>query len=322
MPQAAPGAAGSRLGAFTEMTPDEARKLLGGYATGSLSEAERTALFEAALEDQELFDELAGEQMLKEVLDEPGARQRLIAALEPPRTHRAWLWVTAASTAAIAVVIGVVVSQRTPPPPPQQIAQVMKLPEPVAPPAVPEPARAPAPAPVKRKVAPIPAPETAPAPAAAPALAPPAELKKEEALSDQLQRAKSQASDAARGFIAGGAPAAAGLRAQNQVVSVSAFAFDYAIRADGFLQITPLAPGFLAATANGAVVFPSGAVSAGTPVRIPIPPDAASLTVVFSRMPGATGTPIRRDETSGTVTDQDPPNGRIIVELSLKPATQ
>ena len=38
MPQAAPGAAGSRLGAFTEMTPDEARKLLGGYATGSLSE--------------------------------------------------------------------------------------------------------------------------------------------------------------------------------------------------------------------------------------------------------------------------------------------
>jgi len=52
MPQAAPGAAGSRLGALTEMTPDEARKLLGGYATGSLTEAERTALFEAALEDQ------------------------------------------------------------------------------------------------------------------------------------------------------------------------------------------------------------------------------------------------------------------------------
>ena len=66
------------------MTPDDARKLLGGYATGSLTEAERTALFEAALEDQDLFDELAGEQVLKEVLDEPGARQRLIAALEPP----------------------------------------------------------------------------------------------------------------------------------------------------------------------------------------------------------------------------------------------
>ena len=73
------------------MTNDEARKLLWRYATGSLTEAERKALFEAALEDQELFDELAGEQALKEVLDEPGARQRLLAALEPPR-HRAWLW--------------------------------------------------------------------------------------------------------------------------------------------------------------------------------------------------------------------------------------
>ena len=60
------------------MTPDEARKLLGGYATGLLTEAERTALFAAALEDQELFEELAGEQALKEVLDEPGARQRLM----------------------------------------------------------------------------------------------------------------------------------------------------------------------------------------------------------------------------------------------------
>ncbi len=95
------------------MTPEDARKLLGGYATGSLTEAERAALFEAALEDQDLCDELAGEQALKEVLDEPGARQRLIAALEPP-THRAWLWVTAAATVAVAVVIGIVVSQQNP----------------------------------------------------------------------------------------------------------------------------------------------------------------------------------------------------------------
>src|ERR1700733_4520850 len=107
------------------MSREETRKLLGGYATGSLTEAERTALFEAALEDQDLFDELAGEQVLKEVLDEPGARQRLIAALDPRRRHRAWLWVTAAATLAVAVVIGIVVSQRTPPPP-QQIAQVLK----------------------------------------------------------------------------------------------------------------------------------------------------------------------------------------------------
>src|SRR6202035_3296109 len=105
------------------MTPEEARKLVGGYATGSLTEAERSALFEAALEDQELFDELAGEQVLKEALDEPGARQRLITALEPPR-HRAWLWVTAAAT--LVMAIGIVVVTRTPPAPAQQIAQVLK----------------------------------------------------------------------------------------------------------------------------------------------------------------------------------------------------
>src|SRR5689334_13015221 len=112
------------------MSKDEARKLIGGYATGSLTEAERTALFQAALEDQELFDELAGEQSLKEVLDEPGARQRLIAVLEPPRRHRVWVWATASATVAVAIVIGLVVSRRTvPPEPPQQVAQVLKSPE-------------------------------------------------------------------------------------------------------------------------------------------------------------------------------------------------
>jgi hypothetical protein len=64
------------------MTPDEAKQLLGGYATGSLTEAERKALFAAALEDQELFEELAGEQDLLEILALPGAKERLAAALE------------------------------------------------------------------------------------------------------------------------------------------------------------------------------------------------------------------------------------------------
>ena len=36
------------------MTSEQARKLLGGYATNSLTEAERKALFDAALDDQEL----------------------------------------------------------------------------------------------------------------------------------------------------------------------------------------------------------------------------------------------------------------------------
>jgi hypothetical protein len=41
------------------MSREEIQKLIGGYATGSLTAGEQQALFEAALEDQELFDELA-----------------------------------------------------------------------------------------------------------------------------------------------------------------------------------------------------------------------------------------------------------------------
>src|ERR1017187_9537418 len=50
------------------MSREEIQKLLGGYATDTLSEAERRALFEAAIEDQELFDALAKEQALRDVL--------------------------------------------------------------------------------------------------------------------------------------------------------------------------------------------------------------------------------------------------------------
>ena len=285
------------------MTPDEARKLLGGYATGSLSEAERTALFHAALEDQDLFDELAGEQVLKEVLDEPGARQRLIAALEP-RRHRAWLWITAAATVALAVVIGIVVSDKTPPvEPPQQIAQVLKSPEPAAAPEAP-PAVAPPPPSPKRKVPPTPSP------------AAPAELRKEEtaAAADQVQQAKPLAApQAATGAVRQFSAAA-------RVASV--FGFNYTVGADGFLVITPTAFGFLSVTADDSVISPVAGVNAGTPVRIAIPSGATSLVVAFSATPGITDAPVRRDGASGTVTDQDPPNGRILIQLFLTPATR
>ncbi len=72
------------------MTREEARKLLGGYATGTLTSSEREALFAAALEDQELFDALAKEEALREVLAEPAARTELLAALEEPEPRAAW----------------------------------------------------------------------------------------------------------------------------------------------------------------------------------------------------------------------------------------
>jgi len=63
------------------VTRDEVEKLLGGYATGTLTAQERKLLFEAALADQALFNELADEQALKELLDNPHARRRLLTAL-------------------------------------------------------------------------------------------------------------------------------------------------------------------------------------------------------------------------------------------------
>jgi hypothetical protein len=93
------------------MTPnDDIRDLAGRYATGSLSEAERNRLFEAALDDQELYDELAQEQEMKQLLDQPGARDRMIRALEPPPKRRSfWIWalvpVTVLSAFAIVYVM-------------------------------------------------------------------------------------------------------------------------------------------------------------------------------------------------------------------------
>ena len=58
------------------MSPEDIKKLLGGYATGTLTAAEQQALFAAALEDQELFDALASEQPLRDLLPirPPGRR--------------------------------------------------------------------------------------------------------------------------------------------------------------------------------------------------------------------------------------------------------
>jgi hypothetical protein len=61
---------------------DDVRKLLGGYATGTLTEAEKQALFAAALEDAELFNVLADEEALRELLDDPAARAQVLQATE------------------------------------------------------------------------------------------------------------------------------------------------------------------------------------------------------------------------------------------------
>ena len=94
------------------MTNEEIQKLLGGYATNSLTDVERKALFEAALEDQELFNLLEREQALKDVLDDPISRRQVREALEatPARSPawwaRWWSWgVALSAVAAVAFVV-------------------------------------------------------------------------------------------------------------------------------------------------------------------------------------------------------------------------
>jgi hypothetical protein len=85
--------------------PGDFKKLVGGYATGTLTAEERQALFQAALQDQGLFDALAREEALREALSDPAARARLLAALD----WRRWWWSVPvrALAAAAALSIGV-----------------------------------------------------------------------------------------------------------------------------------------------------------------------------------------------------------------------
>ena len=74
---------------------DDVRKLLGGYATGTLSPDEKQVLFEAALHDDELFAALSNEHALKDLLDDGAVRAQLLRATEEPRfsvTAALWEW--------------------------------------------------------------------------------------------------------------------------------------------------------------------------------------------------------------------------------------
>lgn len=117
------------------MSREDIEKMLGGYATGTLTPEEREALFAAALEDQTLFEALIQEEPLRELLQEPAVRTRLKARLEVSKVawYRAWLR-PAVLTAAVVAIAGValVVERRgTEPPKPVLIAQVPPIQPPV-----------------------------------------------------------------------------------------------------------------------------------------------------------------------------------------------
>jgi hypothetical protein len=121
------------------MNRQDIEKLLGGYATGTLTPEERRALFAAALEDQELFDMLAREQALRDLLAEPDARARLLVALgerTPVVTMPLWRRPAVAALAAGIVVAAVAltlwpVRKGLPAPEhPVMVAQVKEAPAP------------------------------------------------------------------------------------------------------------------------------------------------------------------------------------------------
>jgi hypothetical protein len=138
------------------MTLDQARNLLGGYATHSLTPAEREALFAAALEHQEIFDELMREQPLAELLADPAVRDELDPLLQPalitpptpaarqlpaPWPGRPWFALAAASAAIALFATVFYLSQRPQPTP----VATRSAPAPAAQPPMAPPADPPAP---------------------------------------------------------------------------------------------------------------------------------------------------------------------------------
>jgi hypothetical protein len=102
------------------MSSEEVNRMLEIYALGGLSADERKLLFEAALQDQDLFNRLAKEELVKAGFDLPENRAAILAALRqlapsPFQLVLEWLrppthWLPAAgvlAAAAAAVVFGV-----------------------------------------------------------------------------------------------------------------------------------------------------------------------------------------------------------------------
>jgi hypothetical protein len=115
-----------------QMTPDQIRTLLGGYATNTLTEEERKVLFEAALDDQELFNTLHDEDALREILADPVSRAQIGQALEasarkkrPAFWAKGWVLSTAAGAAASVVALIIWLQRPEPAQPPVQVAATL-----------------------------------------------------------------------------------------------------------------------------------------------------------------------------------------------------
>jgi TolB-like protein len=125
------------------MKDEDIQNLLGGFATDTLTDRERELLFTAALKNQELFNALANDQALRDLLSDPASRRQLLQALEPrKREFFAWMrrplyWAVAVS-AMTALVVAVAIRQTQPHA--TEVAQTLSRPQPAVAPQ-PEPAQ-------------------------------------------------------------------------------------------------------------------------------------------------------------------------------------
>jgi len=244
---------------------DDIRDLLGRYATGSVTEQERQRLFHAALDNQEIFEELARELQMKQLFDEPGARNRIIRALEPPRNKTAWI-LGIAATAALSVVLIVFLMRPVPKPP--QLAVIEKAP---APPTVitsttqlTTKSKVATPVLRTRKKADVQVPE-------------PKQIDPKQ--TDQIAAAQQPAAASSAGTVRQ-------LQLSKAVPGAmrpAAFGFHYSVETKGHLIITPLASGYLSVKSNdGASLFDLKPAASGIPVDIPLPDAATLVTITFS----------------------------------------
>jgi hypothetical protein len=117
------------------MKDDDIHNLLGGFASGTLTDLERERLFTAALKNQELFDALADEEVLRELLGDPVSREQLLAALEPePPGNLTWIWRPAFWAVAVCAttLLAVGILRQARPPATQMAEAVLPKPEPPA----------------------------------------------------------------------------------------------------------------------------------------------------------------------------------------------
>lgn len=317
------------------MTRDEIRALIGGYATGSLTDAERSALFEAALDDQELFEELAREQTLKDVIDQPGARERLIRSLETEHAvawwKRPWPWAAATAVAVAAVAIFLYK--------PVHPTEVARLgPQQVQPrveKARETPAERPSPKPAPMREA-IPHRKTkSQTQRSVGGLVNP-EISAQNDVRMEKEAAAAGASAAPAGPPITPAPflpePAAPQTSRNGVfarLSARSFGFHYAIDWNGDAIITANADGYLTLFASRSDTqsrfFPEDAdaahVLAGSTTRVPVPSAITAMVIEFSATPPDPSVPPvpsrQTKELNGAIADPAPsPDSKLVIRIA------